>query len=368
MKMESSYSSSLEKDIADIPSSTLLVTPSLSYSHSDSSATTTNDYDDDDDHNSTDKLCHDHDYASSDIDGKVFQLSTSRSALSSVYPTSIEASSNILSSSLASIASNVSLSSSTSYIRSRRRAPATTLATSPVTKAIVIPSTTDAATYAAATMESLPKSASPLYSYDEDTHYSSLDTLNYDEFRFIITEFGVISHIRDRPTVEQRRFPLSSYTPSPTTPGGGLATLTRICASALGLGGDNTDDTTANTEAHSLLSASSVSSRVSAITLCSSKAIGQPIFRYVHNDDLPVLCRTLSRACARVSRCAIRWSSEIDQDHMTRRQSTLSKDTPINSADHKSGNHLATTSVNWRGYGLLFVNLMILWFVLCGDL
>ncbi|RKP27667.1 hypothetical protein SYNPS1DRAFT_26695 [Syncephalis pseudoplumigaleata] len=262
--------------------------------------------------------------------------------------------------SLPSIASSSSCSSS--FIRSRRRAPATTLATSPATKAIVIPSKTDAATYVAATIESFPKSTSPLGSYDDDSDdlfYSSFETLScYDEFKFVITEFGVISQIKTKPV--SARHPLqASYKPSPmvgadgsssSSGGGGLASLARICASALGIGGFG-----ASADGIADHVSGRAASRISPIMLDPSKAVGQPIFRYVHNDDLPILCRTLSRAHDRVARCAIRWTADMDRKAAGIASSSRvqykggnTDNATAAAAQRQPGSPLRCTSLRWR--------------------
>jgi hypothetical protein len=53
----------------------------------------------------------------------------------------------------------------------------------------------------------------------------------------------------------------------------------------------------------------------SQIALQAHDAVGQPVFRYVHNADMPVFCRALSRATREVSRCAVRWSPNVDHNN-----------------------------------------------------
>ncbi|KAI8055944.1 hypothetical protein BDF22DRAFT_741242 [Syncephalis plumigaleata] len=268
--MESSHSSNLNENGVDIPASTPLATPSLSYAYSDSSATSnsgaTNLYDDgnvvDDDDDiavedgSTNASgcghaiqCNSKEMTSIPNNPRLSALSLNIRALSAMHSTAVEPSDEMLSSSftsavsIASLCSTVgvdSLASSSSYIRSRRRAPPTTLATPPVAKAIVIPSKTDAATYVAATIESFPKSMSSFSSYDDDMFYNSFKTSCYDKFRFIVTEFGVITHIKTKPA--QITYPSSLLLSTSSAmdnrrseSGGGLAGLARACASALGI-------------------------------------------------------------------------------------------------------------------------------------
>jgi hypothetical protein len=377
--VESSHSSNLNENGVDIPASILLDTPSLSYAYSDSSTTSTsvtNQYDDDNnidainrDDGSTDSSYSSHanrrnpKEKTSISNLRLSALSLNICALSAMHSTALKPSNEMISSSFTSAVSVTpscstvgveSLSSTSSYIRSRSRAPPTTFATSPTVRAIVIPSKTDAVTYVAATIESFPKSVSSFSSYDDDMFYNSFKTSCYDKFKFVITEFGVITHIKTKPIREQVTRQSSSnmvYSNNNNNGGGGsrLAGLVRVCASALGIG--NFDMTTSNNDAYS--SINRVASRISSIMLDPQKAIGQPIFRYVHNDDLPVLCRTLSRAHERVARCAIRWSSDMDKKSINTATINPShrsfKGNTTNTSKHRSSTRLSnTTSLKWR--------------------
>ena len=177
--MDVTYSSASDDDLVDdMYHGTLLSHPLYPITHSASSATTTTANEDDSDKE-----------MDIDIHAGFSQLSPLTYS-SSPFGSFLKPSEVALSSSLASIASVSSLSSSSvSYIRSRKAATATTLSSSPVvTKAIVVPSSTDAASYAAATLSPSPMKT---ISMDRPMHMNVMNSL-------LPLLIGVITHIRDR--------------------------------------------------------------------------------------------------------------------------------------------------------------------------
>ncbi|RKP09569.1 hypothetical protein THASP1DRAFT_28644 [Thamnocephalis sphaerospora] len=107
-----------------------------------------------------------------------------------------------------------------------------------------------------------------------------------EELLLSTTMFGVITGVRDGSAAHRRSFTFASSKSS----------YDRDNASFSGL------------------RTSTLGTHTSRIALRARDAVGQPVFRFIHNADLPVFCRALSRATREVSRCAVRWSPSMSRD------------------------------------------------------